>query len=277
MPALADLPEIIGFFSYSRDDDRDTDNSLTTIRRAIQGEMRARLGRSGRTLRLWQDEEAIPPGAMWEGQIRIAIDQSVFFIPIITPRVLNSGHCGREFEAFLEREKQLGRDDLVFPILYIDVEELEDESRWRGHPVLEVIGTRQYVDWREYRFEPDGPALRRGVAAFAAKIVSTLRRPMPEPRPVEAKTPLENQVSPPKVPETTASTNGVVPMSTVAPIVSPPAALIPHDAPMPAPSLQPILTKTTPFDLRKWSLIVGLIIFGVVGLIVLLGALMGRI
>jgi hypothetical protein len=79
----------------------------------------------------------------------------------------------------LDREKELRRDDLVFPILYIDVDELQDETRWRGHSLLEVIGQRQYVDWREYRYELEGPALRRAVASLCTKITIALRRPPP--------------------------------------------------------------------------------------------------
>jgi hypothetical protein len=182
MTSLADLPELIGFFSYSRDDDQDSHNSLSMIRTLIQNELRARLGRSRQSLRLWQDQEAIAPGSMWESQIGAAVQQSVFFIPIITPRVINSKYCGVEFKRFLDRERELRRDDLVFPILYIDVDELQDEKKWRGHPVLEVIGQRQYVDWREYRYESDSPALRRAAASLCAQIATTLRRPQPNQR-----------------------------------------------------------------------------------------------
>jgi hypothetical protein len=75
MPSLAELPEIVGFFSYSREDDADSEHALTTLRRRIQNELRAQLGRSGETLRLWQDAEAIPPGTLWRSQIQGALDQ----------------------------------------------------------------------------------------------------------------------------------------------------------------------------------------------------------
>jgi len=182
MTSLADLPELIGFFSYSRDDDQDSNNALSTIRKLIQNELRARLGRSRQSLRLWQDQEALAPGALWESQINAAVQQSVFFIPIITPRVINSKYCGIEFKRFLDRERELGRDDLVFPILYIDVDELQDENQWRGHPLLEVIGERQYADWREYRYEADSPTLRRAAANLCGKIAATLRRAQPDER-----------------------------------------------------------------------------------------------
>ncbi len=54
-----------------------------------------------------------------------AVEQSVFFIPIVTPRAVNSNYCKFEFEAFLARERALGRADLVFPILYVPVPALQ--------------------------------------------------------------------------------------------------------------------------------------------------------
>ena len=81
LPALTDLPELVGFFSYSRDDDRDSEGGLTLLRRRIQSELRGQLGRSEKTLRLFQDAEAIPPGTLWEGEISGAIEQSAFFYP----------------------------------------------------------------------------------------------------------------------------------------------------------------------------------------------------
>ncbi|HLW90569.1 MAG TPA: toll/interleukin-1 receptor domain-containing protein [Roseiarcus sp.] len=182
MPALSDLPEIIGFFSYSRDDDRDSDGGLSQLRRRIQNELRGQLGRSETTLRLWQDAEAIPPGTLWESQISGAVQQACFFIPIISPRVINSKFCQIEFQRFLAREKELGRTDLVFPIIYIRVPQLKDEARWREHPVLSVIGVRQYVDWSDFRFDLANPQVGRAVADFCGNIIAALERDAPDPR-----------------------------------------------------------------------------------------------
>jgi hypothetical protein len=62
MSSLADLPELIGFFSYSREDDADSQGALSALRGRIQGELRGQLGRTAKTFRLWQDKEAIPSG-----------------------------------------------------------------------------------------------------------------------------------------------------------------------------------------------------------------------
>ena len=151
MPSLIDIPELVGFFSYSRDDDQGSRGALSGLRDAIQTELSAQLGRTRTDFRLWQDKSAISLGTLWEKQISQGIKQSVFFIPIVTPRALRSQHCAYEFQAFLARETELGRDDLVFPILYIPVPALEDEKLWRDDPILRIVATRQYLDWRELR------------------------------------------------------------------------------------------------------------------------------
>jgi hypothetical protein len=181
MTVLAQLPEIIGFFSYSREDDLDSEGALSTLRKRIQSELRGQLGRSERTLRLFQDAEAIAPGTLWENQLKEAIRQCSFFIPIVTPRVVHSKYCHLEFQSFLEREKELERSDLVFPIIYIEVPELKDERRWRQDEVLNCIGRRQYIDWSDHRFELDTPRFRKQIAIFARTIVNALKRETGDP------------------------------------------------------------------------------------------------
>ena len=142
MTSLADLPELIGFFSYSRDDDQDSNNALSTIRALIQNELRARLGRSRQSLRLWQDQEALAQAHCGRARSTPPSNNRYFSFP--SSRLASSivNIAALIFKRFLDRELELGRDDLVFPILYIDVDELQDENQWRGHPLLEVIGQR---------------------------------------------------------------------------------------------------------------------------------------
>ena len=178
MSSLADLSDLVGFFSYSREDDQGSRGALSALRDAIQSELSAQLGRSHTDFRVWQDKAAIPLGTLWENQISDAINQSAFFVPIVTPRAMRSQHCTFEFESFLAREKELGRDDLVFPILYIPVPALEDEKLWRQDPVLKIVGTRQYLDWRELRHqEHNSPEVRQKVERFCRNISSALRKP----------------------------------------------------------------------------------------------------
>ncbi len=106
----------------------------------------------------------------------------MFFVPIITPRVFRSENCAFEFKSFLAREKELGRADLVFPILYIPVPELEDELIWREDPVLQIVGIRQYYDWRSLRLrDPGSTDVALNVERFCNTIADAMRRPWESP------------------------------------------------------------------------------------------------
>ena len=107
---------------------------------------------------------------------------SIFFIPIVTPSALGSAHCRFEFELFLKRETELGRDDLVFPILYVRVPALEKEEQWRSDDVLRVIGSRQYLDWQRVRYRSVNEAeVAEKIAQYCGNIVEALRQPWVSP------------------------------------------------------------------------------------------------
>jgi outer membrane protein OmpA-like peptidoglycan-associated protein len=182
MSSLAHLPEIVGFFSYSREDDESSGGMLSALRHGIEHELSAQLGRSKATFRIWQDQAAISPGQLWESEMKSAVEQAVFFILIVTPRTVSSHYCKFEFENFLAREYALGRTNLVFPLLYIRVPALEREAEWRKDPVLSAIGQRQYVDWRQFRHrDVHDPAVRTAIADFCDKIVGALSEPWVSP------------------------------------------------------------------------------------------------
>jgi len=182
MSSLAELPELVGFFSYSRQDDKYSQGALSGLRTLIQSDLRLQLGRD---FRLWQDTAAISEGALWEDEINRAIAESVFFIPIVTPSSVGSLHCKFEFESFLRREAALGRKDLIFPILYVTVDALETEAQWRQDDLLKIIGARQYLDWRMLRhYEYNLPEVRQKIGQFDQNIAKALRKQWVMPTPI---------------------------------------------------------------------------------------------
>src|SRR5262245_22519253 len=181
MSSLADAPDLVGFFSYSREDDEDSRGKLSKLRQRSQAELRGQLGRTKAHFRSWQDKTAIAHGKLWEDEIRSAIAESVFFIPIITPTTVRSYHCKFEFDSFLAREKELGRSDLVFPILYIPVAALAD-GRWRDDPLLAIIGSRQYEQWQNLRhLDPSTPEVALRIEKLCANICRALQQPLLSP------------------------------------------------------------------------------------------------
>jgi TIR domain len=189
MNPLSQLPDLIGFFSYSREDDEDFKGALSALRERIRRNLRAQLGRTSAAFKLFQDTEAIAHGALWEREIKDAIAKSVFFIPIITPTAVNSRYCMTEFDLFLAREAELGREDLIFPILYIRVPALENEELRPQNNVLETVHARQFADWTKLRLH-NVVSIEFGnkIEHFCQDMVEVLSRPMisPERRNAEA-------------------------------------------------------------------------------------------
>jgi hypothetical protein len=133
-------------------------------------------------MRLWQDTAAIPHGTLWGDEIKRAIAESAFFVPIVTPSSIASPHCKTEFELFLAREAELGRKDLIYPILYIRVPALGIEDQRGQNEVLETIHARQYADWTKIRqHDLASFDVGRQIEGFCQDIVEALLKPWMSP------------------------------------------------------------------------------------------------
>jgi hypothetical protein len=176
----------LGFWSYSRRDDELSLGRLSSLRSLLMQELQQQYGRD--SIRLFQDLTTIPHGSAWEREIRRAIDQSTFLIAIITPNFVQSEWCSREIRLFLEREKQLasrypelpdrGR---IFPILFIDVEDVEPDDV----VAFSALKDLQWFDFRRFRHRSyEEAAVREAVSELASSIRDLLKlrvAPAPEP------------------------------------------------------------------------------------------------
>lgn len=87
-------------------------------------------------------------------------------------------------QRFLEREKELERDDLVLPVYYVDCPLLNDEEERAGDELAQAIVDHQYADWRDLRFEPfASPQVGKTLAKLAVQIRDALERVQVSPRP----------------------------------------------------------------------------------------------
>jgi hypothetical protein len=166
----------VGFWSYGRHDDAHSDGQLSLLR-AIVG--RAVSLQYGAEIQLWQDVAAIPFGADWAETIERTIDQTTFFIPIVTPRFLKSINCRDEFLAFRKRMEKLGRNDLIFPVHYVSVEGMTTDETVFGND-LAILRRSQWIDFRPLFYaDPKSHEVRRWAGGLAGSILKTLRKPTP--------------------------------------------------------------------------------------------------
>jgi hypothetical protein len=183
--------EPVGFFSYATSDDESSRGRLSLLRQRLADELQQHVGR-GQRVRIYQDAASIGPGAAWERHIRENLLASSFLIPIVTPGFFQSEWCCREVLEFRGREIALGRDDLIFPIHYIDTDHLDPDLSgdcWSAE-VYALLRTRQIANFRQLRFKDyDSEAVLTVLDRVAVGIRDALRgakRPAAAPTPPES-------------------------------------------------------------------------------------------
>jgi hypothetical protein len=168
----------IGFMSYVRFDDEHENGRLTEICKRLSGEVRFQ---TGEQFNIFQDRFDIKWGQQWRSRIDECLDAGTFLIPIITPRFFKSEHCRYELERFLARENELGRNDLILPLYYVNCSIINDASKRNDDNLAKLISERNYFDWRELRFEPfDSPQSAKMVAKLAMQITEAIENGIPE-------------------------------------------------------------------------------------------------
>jgi hypothetical protein len=162
-------PTAAAFFSYAHLDDKHDQRRLTKLRELLAAEVRTQ---TGHPFEIFQDRIAIRWGEQWRQRIEQALgDEVTFLIPVLTPSFFTSEPCREELRLFLERERRLGRNDLILPIYYVDCPVLNIESKRAGDELARVLAERQYADWRELRLtSPTSQAVRRKLAELAVQI-----------------------------------------------------------------------------------------------------------
>ncbi|HUY75724.1 MAG TPA: TIR domain-containing protein [Ktedonobacterales bacterium] len=179
-----------GFFSYARKNDEADDEALSRIHIRLEQEISGKLGY---LFRLFRDRRDLPTGVPWAAELDDAVDQSSIFLPVITPYYLRSQACQHEFERFLARERELQRNDLIFPLYYLECPELTSDSRLGEETsaiVVAALKARQREDWRSLRVllltNPDALEVRQNLIALASSIVTRFRRLQERPFPPSA-------------------------------------------------------------------------------------------
>jgi len=162
--------EFAALLSYVRSDDEHDEGRITDLCKRLSAEVQMQ---TGEEFPIFQDREDIFAGEQWRARIRTAIDGLTLLIAIVTPSFLRSDTCREEISLFANRERSLGRDDLIIPILYILTPGLADDE----DEIAAILRSRQYVDWTEYRFgDLHSNEVRRAVADLANQIIRALER-----------------------------------------------------------------------------------------------------
>ncbi len=198
------------FLTYVHFDDQHENGRLSELCKRLGGEIRLQ---TGQPFNIFQDRNNIAWGQQWRARIDDSLDAATFLIAVITPGFFRSAECRKELERFLDREKKLGRGDLILPVYYVNTPALNDEAKRKDDPLMQVIAARQYADLRDLRFEPwTSPQVGKALATMALQVAEALER-----RPVQQATP---------APSAVAAQQQVAAPTQLAPKVEPPARVV---------------------------------------------------
>jgi hypothetical protein len=161
----------VAFLSYAHRDD--TRGGITAFREALELEIQVITGRHD--ICIFQDRDGIGWGDAWKERIERSLDAVTFLVPIVTPSFLASPHCREELRRFFDRERGLGRRDLVLPVYWIETQAFDHPERHAPDELLEELTERQYVDWRELRYRPpEEEAACRALTKLAKEVRDAL-------------------------------------------------------------------------------------------------------
>jgi parallel beta-helix repeat protein len=178
------------FMSYVRLVDQHDDGQLSQFRERLADEVQVQ---TGEDFVIFQDREDIAWGQNWQARIDETLDAVTLLIPIITPGFFRSQPCREEITRFLERERRLGRGDLILPVYYVTTPELDNSGRRDADELARVLASRQFADWRALRHEPfTSPVVRKALDKLAGRMRDSFWHQPP------------TSSSPPSVPRTAA-------------------------------------------------------------------------
>jgi parallel beta-helix repeat protein len=103
--------------SYVHFVDQHESGRLTDFCKRLSGEVQMQ---TGLEFPIFQDRKDIAWGQQWRERVNESLDAVTFLIPILTASFFKSEHCRNELARFLDREKQLNRNDLILPVYYVD-------------------------------------------------------------------------------------------------------------------------------------------------------------
>lgn len=161
------MAPLSGFWSYVHADDDAERGRITQLARDVVSQFQLL---TGDEIRLFLDRDDIQWGDEWRTAIDASLASVAFFVPVLTPRYFLSAECRRELQSFVRKAADLGVQQLVMPLLYVNVPGISGGTT--EDDLVDIVTRFQWEDWRDLRFADVGAeSYRRAVARLAAKLV----------------------------------------------------------------------------------------------------------
>jgi hypothetical protein len=169
-PIKKDRSEYNFFLSYCQDDNYD--GKLSRLKDRFEKELKVV---SGKKYIVFQDIKSIGWGENWRNKINNELKATPFLLPIITPSFFSSQVCCDELSEFIKIELKRKRDDLILPLYYVTVSEMEQKSI--SNELIISIKEHNYLDFRETRIiDEKSIDFQREIVKLAKKANDAIQR-----------------------------------------------------------------------------------------------------
>jgi TIR domain len=171
------------FWSYVHKDDDDESGRITKLAAILAARLRLL---TGEDFPIFCDKEVLAWGEDWAMKIDEALLSTTFFIPIVTPSYFSSESCRDELLRFSSSAKALGLEELILPIYYVDVADLNSPGP-SGDELVELVRRYHWEDWRQTALEEsESSVYRKAVHDLATKLLA--RAAQADEKPTEVST-----------------------------------------------------------------------------------------
>lgn len=188
------------FISYAQFDNDFEGGALSRFRHMLSRTLQFV---SGGEIAVFQEDADVELGQRIEERMSQSLNEVMVLVPVLTPSFFKDEGCKKVLTRFLERERQLERNDLVLGVLYQQVPGLDTTTK-PDDPLLRDLAQRRMLDWQPLRGkEFSDPAVRQELERMARRIIAILQELQaampPTPQPAPAPTPSPTVASPPTV------------------------------------------------------------------------------
>jgi hypothetical protein len=159
-----------GFWSYVQADDEADGGRVTSLSRHLRAQYRVQ---TAEEFALFVDRDSLDWGVEWSRRIDEALAGTTFFIPMITPSYFKSQACRNELFKFTREAGRLGLEQLLLPIYWVTVPELEGDPAESADEAIRLVCRYQWQDLRTVRLEDeDSSAFRKAVSGLARELAA---------------------------------------------------------------------------------------------------------
>jgi len=156
-----------GFLSYARSDDERENGRITRLATKIMEEFETL---TGSKIDIFVDRSSIEWGDAMRSKLDEALQQTTFFIPVLTPTYFLRDECRREMVNFANSARALGLEELLMSIRYVPIPDLREDS---ADELKALASGMQYADWTSLRLQDEDRApYLQAVNSLAQRLVN---------------------------------------------------------------------------------------------------------